>query len=59
MRCPECQKEMQIMCVTDEHKIIIGKEIYVTSTVIGRCWGCDLDFEWERRECGLRRYFHG
>lgn len=59
MRCPECQKEMEIMCVSNECSTTIANDEYVTSTVIGRCKDCDLDFAWERRECGLRRYFHG
>ena len=59
MKCPNCGREMKIMWVLDEQTTILANEEYTTSTVVGRCEEWDYDAQWERRECGLRRFFFG
>lgn len=44
MKCPKCNKELEVMFETPPEKFSDGSGRY---EVIARCWGCDFDVWWE------------
>ena len=63
MNCPYCNKEMQIMWSEPQN----NQARIPYQWVVGRCWDCDFDAEWEietdsagnETVHNFRRYFFG
>ena len=64
MNCPNCNREMKLMCRLDETRLSNGIK---SMKVLGRCEDCDLNATWRRdvdsagevAEYDLKRYFLG
>lgn len=65
MKCPYCEKEMEIMWIND-----VKPEHYddlIHREAVGHCWDCRFDASWQieidsegnSHEYGLQKYFFG